>query len=82
MLLYLGVSKIDAQSLFITEVYQIDGFGMQYFPVVINSEYAILGIGARYVAILDNELTIKKRYSTMYDIRLYCYSTLYIMGGV
>ena len=52
---------MDAQSLFITEVYQIDGFGMQYFPAVVSNEYVILGVGARYVAILDNELTIKKR---------------------
>ncbi len=60
-----GVSKTDAQSLMLTTVYQVDGFGMQYYPAVLNNEVVVLGVGARYVAVYDTQLSIKKRCVTV-----------------
>ncbi len=45
----------------LTTVYQVDGFGMQYYPAVLNNEVVVLGVGARYVAVYDTQLSIKKR---------------------
>ena len=48
----------------LTEVYQINGFGMQYYSAVLSNEHVVLGVGARYVAIYDPRFSLKKRYVT------------------
>jgi len=57
------VPKTDAHALMLTEVYQIEGFGMQYYPALLNNEYIILGVGARFVAVFDTNLSLKRRYN-------------------
>ncbi len=56
-----GVAKRDAQSLFIMIVYELENYGMTYVEAIIAGERVTVGIGAKYIRILNKEMRCKNR---------------------
>ena len=59
---FAGVSKKDAQLLFIREVYETEFYGMLYVPSIMHDgQNVVLAVGAKYVRIYNSRWTCIKK---------------------
>ena len=58
----LGIKKRDAQIYFIQTVYEMENYGITYVRAILGGEKIILGIGAKYIRIFNQDWKLKYRY--------------------
>ena len=64
--LFSGITRRDAQLMFIMLMYDLENYGMTYVQAIISGERVRVAIGAKCIRILTQNWQIKSRYFHFY----------------